>query len=188
MTKRLFTAIKIKPSDDFVTLYNNLRIKLKHERIKWVPTGNIHITLKFFGETHEDRIPDISKALRSAAEKHPPFQFELKNVGLFGSTYKPRVIWFGIENSEALKNLAVSVINDLEKAGWERDRQNFVPHLTVARIKSVQDRHLFQHTIDQFKFSTIQTENVKEFYLYESILRKEGPIYNVLENYPLLME
>jgi len=150
-----------------------------------VKPENIHITLKFFGETEERRIPEISSVLREVAGRHQPFTTELVNVGIFGSSYSPKVIWFGTDKSEPLKKLGVDILQSVEKIGWEYDRQNFVPHLTIGRIKFIPDKHLFQSVIDEHKKTRMQEVQVESFYLYESILLREGPVYKVLETYKL---
>jgi RNA 2',3'-cyclic 3'-phosphodiesterase len=183
--KRLFAAVKIHPSPEFLKIYNDLRSGLKFADIKWVKPEIIHVTLKFFGETEERKIAEISRVLKEVALHHKPFSCELENVGIFGSSYSPKVIWFGIGNSEPLKNLGREVIQSCEPIGWEPDRQNFVPHLTIARIKNVPDKNLFQSMIDRHKSAFIQEFSVAEFHLYESILQREGPVYRILETYGL---
>jgi 2'-5' RNA ligase len=183
--KRLFAAIKIHPSPEFLKTYNSLKSGLKFARITWVKPESIHITLKFFGETMESRIPDISRVLREVSGRHNPFTSELVNVGIFGSSYNPKVIWFGIDKAEPLKNLGMDVLQSAEPIGWERDRQNFVPHLTIGRIKDVTDKQLFQRMIDEHKKTWMQEVHVQEFHLFESILNREGPIYRVIESYKL---
>jgi len=183
--KRLFAAVKIYPSAEFLKTYNSLRSGLKFARITWVKPESIHVTLKFFGETDEKRIPEISRVLHEVAGRHQAFASELVNVGIFGSSYSPKVIWFGIEKAEPLKQLGMDVIQSVEKIGWETDRQNFVPHLTIGRIKEIPDKHLFQRMIDDHKKTWMQEIQVRDFHLYESILNREGPIYKVLETFKL---
>jgi 2'-5' RNA ligase len=183
--KRLFVAVKIHPSPEFLKIYNNLKTNLKFADIKWVKPEIIHVTLKFFGETEEKKIPEISKVLKAVATRHLRFETELVNVGIFGSSYDPRVIWFGMQKAEPLKALAEDVLSSVEKIGWERDRQNFVPHLTIARIKHVPDKRLFQTFIDEHKNAFIQQVSVADFHLYESILQREGPVYRILESFAL---
>lgn len=183
--KRLFAAVKIHPSPEFLKTYNSLKSGLHFTRITWVNPENIHVTLKFFGETEETRIPDISKVLHDVAKRHQPFTSELVNVGIFGSSYDPKVIWFGMEKAEPLKALGADVLKAVESIGWEHDRQNFVPHLTIGRIKNIPDKHLFQTIIDVYKKTRMQEVRVNEFHLYESILTREGPIYKVLETFKL---
>jgi len=183
--KRLFAAVKIHPSDEFLKTYNSLKTGLKFCRITWVKPDSIHVTLKFFGETEEKRIPEISRVLKEVASSHKPFASELVNVGIFGSSYNPKVIWFGIGNAEPLKELGIDVLKSVETIGWEHDRQNFVPHLTIGRIKEIPDKHLFQKMIDEHKKTWMQEIQVREFHLYESILQKEGPVYKIVESYKL---
>src|SRR5512133_2720875 len=135
--KRLFAAVKVHPSKEFLETYNSLKSGLRFSRITWVKPESIHITLKFFGETEEKRIPEISRVLNEVASRHQPFVSELVNVGIFGSSYSPKVIWFGLEKAEPFKELGIDVLKSVEKIGWEPDRQNFVPHLTVGRIKEI---------------------------------------------------
>jgi 2'-5' RNA ligase len=183
--KRLFVAVKIHPSPEFLRTYESLRAGLRFCHITWVKPGNIHITLKFFGETDERRIPEISRVLRGVASSHKPFTAELVNVGIFGSSYAPKVIWFGIDKAEPLKKLGVDVLQAVEKIGWEPDRQNFVPHLTIGRIKEIPDKQLFQRIIDEHKKTRMQEISVREFHLYESILQREGPEYRLVEKFSL---
>jgi 2'-5' RNA ligase len=183
--KRLFAAIKLHPSEAFFARYLALKRHLQDEQIKWVEPENIHITLKFFGETPEHHIPGIAIALRQAAQYSEPFSFELTETGLFGSSYKPRVIWMGIRDKGAIRVLADNVFEQLEIIGIERDRQNFVPHLTIARIKSITDKKGFQQIIDKYREGYIQKEEVDRFHLFESILRPQGPEYKIIESYTL---
>ena len=183
--KRLFAAIKVHPDEALTALYWSMRHSLKDERITWVDPGNMHITLKFFGETPVHHIPGINAALREAGRACTPFTLSLKNTGVFGSSYKPRVVWFGIEPCDALADLALNVRDRLEEIGITPDRQNFVPHLTAGRIKSLSDKKHFQRVMDKFRDAEIKKEEVDSFQLFESILSPQGPTYVVLESYPL---
>ncbi len=175
--KRLFAAIKIHPSANYIRLFGEIISQLSHERIKWVEPENMHLTLKFFGETDEKQIPGIGKALEMAVANSNPFLIKIANTGIFGSRYDPKVIWFGIEQQDELDKLAKNIFTELEKCGFEAGRQNFVPHLTIGRIKELKDKPLFQQIINKYNTIEIQDENVTEIILYESILRREGPLY-----------
>lgn len=183
--KRLFLAVKITASDKFFEVFERLQQALSHDKIKWVNPENIHLTLKFFGETPEEEIEDITGAVDEALLTESAFQLHLRDVGIFGSSYKPRVIWFGIEPEAALKSLYFSIRKELEEKGYTYDRQNFVPHLTVGRIKQLQNRHYFQKVIERFKNTDIQKERIDQLILYESILKPQGPEYNVVEEFAL---
>lgn len=181
--KRLFAAIKVEPNDAFIDMYDNLKQILGFHIIKWVDPNNIHITLKFFGETPVEEIPVITAALHEALEGVKPFEIKLANTGIFGSYYKPRVIWVGINTNDMLNKLSNNVIASLEKSGYLNDRQNFVPHLTLGRIKEIKDKNHFQEVVAHFSNYSYQTQMIHGFSLYDSILRKEGPEYTVVEEF-----
>ena len=183
--KRLFAAIKVEPDERMLDIYDQLRDGLSHEKIKWVEPHNIHLTLKFFGETPENKIDDICSMLDEVAERHDPFVLNLKDIGIFGSSYNPRVIWFGMDNSKENERLANETLDAVEEIGWPRDRQNFRPHVTVGRIKFIKNKRFFQQTIDQFKGIDLQKIPVESFSLIESKLRPQGPVYDVLEAFRL---
>lgn len=182
--KRLFAALKIQPDPEFISRYRLLKQEMRNEPVKWVEEHNIHITLKFFGETEESRIPGISRVLANVASQRGPLSFRLKGLGVFGSSYAPRVVWAGIDPYEPLAGLMKDVHRDLRSEGWEPDRQNLVPHLTLGRIKSLRDRIFFQRTLDRYRDLTSLPVTPGTIILYESILRKEGPLYTPAGTYP----
>jgi 2'-5' RNA ligase len=183
--KRLFVAVKIAPGENFLKTYYSLKKDLKNEKIKWVEPQNMHITLKFLGETHHDKIPLIENVLKRVAINNSSFGFSVENTGVFGSRYNPRVLWFGINNNKQLKNLGEEIIDALDAAGFKRDRQNFVPHLTVGRIKFLESKKYFQRVVDGYKNVFFQNVEVNKFYLYESILKSTGPVYHPLKEFSL---
>lgn len=183
--KRIFAAIQINPVDQFVEIYNDLKSGCLHDKIKWVELYNIHITLKFFGEAEESRIEGIKELLMEVSKNHLSFSLKIKDIGIFGSSYNPKVIWFGIDKKELLVDLAKDVLNQVEMLGFERGRQNFVPHITIGRIKYLDDKKRFQEAIQKYKSIEIQEQKVDQFYLIESILTPMGPKYNILKSFPL---
>lgn len=179
--KRLFIAIKIEPGDILIDHYHMLKRGLAHEKITWVSPEKMHITLKFFGDTFEERIPVIVSAMNRVAFSYNEPEFHIKGVGIFGSRYQPRVIWLGIPDGGSISDPADKLMEELEKDGWERDRQNFVPHLTVGRIKFIQDKRNFQAVLDDFGEEELQKVRIGEMILYESNLTPGGPVYKVIE-------
>jgi 2'-5' RNA ligase len=182
-TLRLFAAINIEPDDNFTQIYNGLRQTLDYNIIKWVDLHNLHITLRFFGDTHPDEVPIIKAALQKATTGFNPFNLKLEKTGIFGSRYDPKVIWFGIHESPQLLSLHESIRQSLEEVEYFGDRQNFVPHLTIGRIKEIRDKKFFQAIIDRFSDVDLLTQKVNGFSLFESTLKKEGPIHTCIETF-----
>ncbi|HMM10954.1 MAG TPA: RNA 2',3'-cyclic phosphodiesterase [Bacteroidales bacterium] len=184
--KRLFVAIHLQPSDELLGLLDELRHRLGHERINWVKPENMHLTLKFLGETPEVKLAAISHALRRAVENHRPFAYQFDRTGIFGSRHDPRVLWLGMqERSRQLDSLAGAVLDAMDAIGFLRDRQNFVPHLTLGRIHQLQDKKLFSGIVAAIPQRIYLQGVVEEVVLYESILLRQGPRYVPLERFAL---
>ena len=185
--KRIFAAIKIHPDEAFMNIYMGLKIACKHDRINWVDPDNIHITLKFFGETEVSRIPEIKDHLEQIASGFQSFEIHLEDAGVFGSIYKPRVLWIGIKENEMLKKMGQEVLDKMDKIGFKKDRQNFVPHLTLGRIKYTDNKQQFFDIVGKYKDVKIKSELVDRFYLLESKLSSSGPTYTVLDTFDLIV-
>ncbi len=184
-TKRLFAAVKIQSQEGFLTTFNRIKKALSQERITWVNIDNMHLTIKFFGDTYIDQIPAIDQCLKAATSKIKPFELEICNTGMFGSKYQPRVIWFGIEDGNQLQNLFLKVSEQLKSIGIYPDRQNFVPHLTIGRIKEIRNKKAFQQVLGDYGEHHAGRQHIDELVLYESILRREGPLYIPVHRYSL---
>ena len=162
--KRLFIAIKIEPDERFLQIYNHLNSSLKYE------------SLRFF---------EIDKILSEVTDKVNAFSLNINRVGVFGSSYNPRVLWMGIDKDEPLILLHKSIERNLSRIGFYPDRQNFVPHLTLTRIKQLKDLKLFQKIISPYKDVEIMSQPITSFTLYESILKPQGPTYIALNQFQL---
>ncbi len=184
--KRLFIAIHLQATPALLLLLEQLKQQLARERISWAKSENMHLTLKFIGETPEKAIPVIVSAIEQALESQKSFEFTFDRTGVFGSRYDPRVIWLGSSKTSAEINLlAEKVIDACDRSGFARDRQNFVPHLTLGRIKGLEDKPSFQRVMQQLPQQVFQQSAVKEIILFESILRKEGPLYVPIHRFVL---
>ena len=181
--KRIFAAVKIEPDAKFLKSFRDLRARLNLESIKWVEEYNIHVTLKFFGETDEMLIPRISETLEKISQGSPVLNFRLSGIGIFGSQYQPRVVWAVIDPPEPLARLMKETQLECEKLGYIPDRLNLIPHLTLGRIKYLKDKFLFQKVIKEYKGINSEPVLINEFILYESKLRKEGPEYFILDKF-----
>jgi 2'-5' RNA ligase len=109
MELRCFIAIGI-PEPIRKEILDLLNILKKYDAdIKWVVPENIHVTLKFLGDTAEGRLPGIAESLRTVASSFEPFYIKIYGTGLFPDKKFPRVIWIGIEHSEMLMKLHADV-------------------------------------------------------------------------------
>ena len=186
-TKRTFLAIRILTTQDYTDLVERLRRNLQHEKfINYCRPENIHLTLKFLGSTPVDDIPAIVEACQKVAKSHPQFMMDFDRTGLFGSNRVPRVLWLGMNNQpQALFDLENDLLAAFDDLGYLRDRQDFVPHLTVCRIKSLVDKPFFMQIYNSIEQKTYLHADVKELVYYQSFLQPTGPYYKVLKRIPL---
>ncbi len=181
--KRIFLAIKIEPDPVLLQKIEAIRLQIGLEKIRWVPPDVLHLTIKFFGETAEEKIPTIFDVIESVVKEVTPFSFSLKGIGLFGSRYDPRVIWAGVSEGEHLVRLAEMVIDQLDNAGYLRDRQNFVPHITLGRIKHIKRKEQLNSVVEQNKEMFFQKVFVKKILLYETIFNKVGIKHIIIKEF-----
>lgn len=186
--KRLFLAIPIKTNNNgFIPLIEGLKLRLSHEqRINWVKPQNIHLTLKFIGDTHPDEIPQIIENIDIMVKRHKCFTMNFNSTGIFGSRYAPRVLWLGMQNTpQELYDLEEDTLSTFDKLGFIRDRQNFVPHITLCRIKDLCEKQYFQKIVAGIEQKPYIEQNVNEIILFQSILRPEGAIYKKIKGFDL---
>lgn len=183
--KRLFCAVKVQPNTEILDVIHHFREGLIGERIKWVNPDNLHLTLKFFGDTQSENETEIINAFRHAGKHVNNFSFELSGIGFFGSHRLPRVLWIGIKQPEALQLLYKEVNKYLKPLGYLPDKPQFVPHLTVARIKELKNTNAFHRLIIKHQNDRFGEQHIKSFELYQSILRPQGPEYRIVKAFDL---
>ena len=183
--KRLFTAIHIPPSDSVTNALHHFQTELEGDRINWVSPANLHLTLKFFGDTPMRDEPPIQKALEAAGKESEPFTFRIKGCGTFGNPRMPRVIWLGIKEADGLIRLYDTINKHLKPLGHKPDKKVFVPHLTIARVKHLTNHAGLEELLAEYAAEDFGEVTVDHFTLYQSILKPTGPEYRSLLDVPL---
>ncbi len=142
------------------------------------PAKGFHLTLKFLGEVDENKIEKVKEKLRDI--EFDPFKFSLSKLGVFPNQNYARVLWAGIEPEEEVKRLQEQVEEKLKEFHFEKDHA-FHPHVTLARIKFMDDKEKF---LSKLKTPVEKKEiSVNSFILFKSTLMPEGPVYEVLEEF-----
>lgn len=185
--KRTFLAIPITIDANYLSWLEKMKKNLSYEKyINWSSTSNMHLTLKFVGDTPNDDIPKIVDKISSLTKRHGQFLLDFDKLGLFGSHYAPRVMWLGLQNeSSALNALEEDVLSAFDELGYLRDRQNFVPHLTICRIKKLVDKQFFFQIFNSQEQKSRICNPVKELVFYQSILLPQGAMHKVIKRFEL---
>ncbi len=154
---------------------------LKHSGINLVSQSNLHYTLRFLGEIDQQTVDETISILEKIS--YGKFDMELRGVGVFPNERMIRVIWIGSSSADLVK-LAELVNSSLAKIG--KNEENFLPHLTVARVKYIRDREALLNYISTNKDTIFGNLHVNEFSLMKSELTPRGPVYTVLKRFNLL--
>jgi len=180
---RCFVAVDI-DAPDVVSRIRALQEDLlrTEARVKLVEPQNLHITLAFIGEVPPVLVERAKDALSRIHYKS--FTIKLEGMGAFPSLMRPRVIWIGVhEGAALLTDLASLVRRELKRAGVPFDPKDFVPHLTLARVKgSNPTLTAWLRRLEAVEAGEITVDKVK---LKKSRLTHHGPIYETLYEKPL---
>jgi len=182
--KRLFVAIEIHQGKILEEAYKNMRTSLRMERINWVSLQNLHITLKFLGDTPEENIPQIIDRLKGLCINLKPFTITLNSLGVFKNLREPSVVWIGCKNCDRLVDFQDNLERGLFEIGFEKDERTFAPHLTLGRMKEIRQINPLAQLITNHKDFEFQQQTIDRIILYESILNPSGPSYIKLLEIP----
>ena len=176
--KRLFIALNF-PSDIVVKL-TELQSGLRGAR--WVPPQNLHLTLSYIGEASNILLEDLEDMLSSLAAH--AFCMQLRGINHFTSKGRSKSIWVGVAEEPSLFSLHSKVKNCLQINRIPRDKRQFSPHVTIARLKNVRPEDTAEFIAFNNLFKT-RSFRIESFTLFESISKKEGSIYLPLEKFRL---
>ena len=182
MERRLFIAIDIPPDPLLSSHVGEMRRLTQFDKIKWVELHNLHITLRFIGETPESLLKPIIGALQKLRGAYPRFDCTLGKLGICGSSYNPKVIWMGLSAKEHFTAVSLLINQALLEAGIAMDNRPFVPHLTLGRINHCNDKNNLRNTIETKSGAYERIIRVEAFHLIESKLTPKGPVYTKLHS------
>ncbi len=180
-TIRTFIAIKITAEKKLLDSIAELKKSLAGEEIRWVDIDNLHLTLRFLGETTHFQLAEIIKMIEIISKRFQPFHFELKGVSVFKKKTQPRVLFVSIKNELVLKQLAAEILEMSKTLGFNVEEINFNPHLTLGRIKFIQNKAEFYALINRFFDTKFQEIFVSEIVFFQSILGSKGPTYTPIK-------
>lgn len=143
---------------------------------KWVHIEDYHITLKFLGAVHTNKLEQIKLLMTDLAKQFGSFPLSIQGLGTFGRTDTPRIVWAGVQGDlQALTVLQKSIEHDLQELGFPSENRPYAPHVTLAKNYTGSERFdqvLAQSSIDFTKLDL----TVKEFVLYQTHLGQK-PMY-----------
>lgn len=158
-----------------------LKEELPAGKVRWVMKGGMHLTLKFLGDIDSERVPAISASLDEIANRYKPLNLQIGPLGCFPHCQRPRVIWIGLEDSSGtLPNMHKEIETGMQDLGFEREKREFTPHLTLGRLNRRVDQEKlssFTHVLNSWKIEDHAAFKVDKLILYRSDLKPDGAVY-----------
>jgi RNA 2',3'-cyclic 3'-phosphodiesterase len=147
---------------------------------KWVRAENLHVTLKFLGETPPEKLGVVKGALASVRSPEP-VRLEFRGLGFFPNERRPRVFWAGMESSANLKTLAADIDQAEHHLGFPLEDRPFTPHLTLARFDPPGITPKLREAIQVKSTQNFGTLTAPDFHLIESKLKPSGAEYTTVQ-------
>lgn len=149
---------------------------------RFIPSGGIHLTLRFLGEVRPDVDSPLRAAWRDAVAVFPSVRFRIEGTGVFPGPARPRILWIGVHEQPGpaiLGPLAAALEATARRHGFAPEDRPFRPHLTLARARDARP------SCTEGPLAVASAVECREVVLFESALGPSGARYTALESFPL---
>ncbi len=182
---RVFIAIEFPKAtlDSIEKQTARLRQTLGNDVIRWIPTHNLHLTLKFIGDVAAPHIDFIKQMLAREAESHQSFDLQLGGLGSFPTSRRPRLLWVGIHAPANLAALQKGIEAGASRLGYQQEERPFSPHLTIGRARQnvgLPEQQKIRAAVDAVQLGNIGTARIDSVHLFKSDLQPGGSVYTKL--------
>lgn len=179
--KRLFIGVPIHSAKaiQFAGIWKNDR-QLNSNHLNWTKSENWHITLFFLGDTTVSKISLLQNLMEESFNGIEAFETELIGLGVFPNPNNPKILWMDLTDIQPLLPGRKQLGDLLQQNGFPFDNKPLKPHLTLARIKYLENRTVFDSLLNDYKKYSFGSVEIDRIVLYESILTQQGPVYKPL--------
>ena len=183
---RLFFAVEFDDSLKDAVVRAIDGIGIQNPPWRWVARANLHVTLKFLGETPDDRVDAVIDSVASVCRDTPPFEIALGGLGGFPNLRRPRVLFYRVTSgADELTSLAehveAALLHDLS---IPKERRAFRAHGTVARIKRPLPNGIIER-LESAPDVEHPVQSVEKVLLMRSELRRDGAVYRLVKGIAL---
>lgn len=179
---RLFAAALV--PDDVLASLEAVVARHRDDVLAWTLREQWHITLAFYGEVADHRVPNLKARLSRAAKRYPVLSLALDGAGRFDE----RTLWVGCSGDTAtLRDIARSVTAAGRRVGAAAadDAFRFRAHVTLARTRRPVDLRPYVAAIDGYRSRpwTVDAVSLLRSHLGAGAERRSR--YEILSTHPL---
>ena len=180
---RSFIAVEVPPLEPLAQV--QAQLARCGADLKVVEGNHTHVTLKFLGDTPISFVDRIEGGIRNALKGLKPFAMNVRGTGAFPSNANPRVVWAGLEHAEPLAVIARRLEDEMHKLAFPRERRDFTPHITLARVRSLRGAERLAGVLGEHAMEDFGSVHVDKVLLVRSDLSQKGPHYTNVKAVPL---
>ncbi len=179
--KRLFLALP--PDDSARADLVDLQHEIHLENVRKTPAPNLHVTVKFLGETPDEEIPGLIEAMGLMVQETEPFEVTIDHVDYLPNIQRPRVLAAMAPRTEPLMRLFHAIEEAADACGYRREGRPFNPHITLGRFGRGRKPGPLPAPDT---FGPIESGfTVQRLSLMQSLLEPDGPTYVDLAEFRL---
>ena len=142
--------------------------------VRWTPADNLHLTLRFIGDSEPERRDRMSEAL--ARVRVEPFVLPVEGLGVFPTRGPAKVLWAGLGGAHTrLFQLRKQVDEALLSVDMTIDVHSFQPHITLGRLGEDYDTKELAKFLERHAKFEAPPFRVSEFHLMASTLETGRP-------------
>jgi 2'-5' RNA ligase len=132
-----------------------------------VPPEQVHMTLHFVGDTDKRQLEDVMESVQRAAAGVKAFDLRPRELMCLPERGDPRLVAVETDAPAGLLEIQRRLAGKLARPA--RDRQRFLPHLTLCRFRNgARVWRVARRTVEMEAFA------VREIRLMDSVLRPGG--------------
>lgn len=145
----------------------------------WTKPENLHVTVNFVGEILDREVPEFCKTVKEFVQPFEPFELSLCGVKAFPNNQQPRTIYIAVdEGADALVFMNRELTKMIQDWGFNKDKNEFVPHVTLGRIRRGQrPDEAIEQSLHRLRHHDSGFCHVSAIVVNSSFMDTTGPTY-----------
>jgi 2'-5' RNA ligase len=174
---RLFVAIELVKSVKDALQSVQGRLQEFSRDVRWARPEQMHLTLKFLGDTREEQVEAVCAAAGEVAAQVAPFEMSLVGCGCFPPRGAVRIVQCGVaDQTQSLPRCAELCEQAFFELGFAKERRPFKPHLTIGRVRDDRTQGRLRAAVEAAECQSV-SQQVDAIFVVQSELRPSGARY-----------